>query len=125
MAEEIHPVADTPGQPAAEPVTNPLASPSPAANPPDATPPDATPPDDPSLVEPPPVDTSPVDTPGPEIEPWLREILRCPNCGSTLSDGSGPGGPELHCTNAECRLAYRIDDGIPVLLVDESRSLAD
>jgi phosphomannomutase len=93
-------------------------------------PPDATPPDDPSLVEPPPVDTSPVetspvDTPGPEIEPWLREILRCPNCGSTLSDGSGPGGPELHCTNAECRLAYRIDDGIPVLLVDESRSLAD
>ena len=130
MAEEIHPVADTPGQPAAEPVTNPLASPSPAANPPDATPPDATPPDDPSLVEPPPVETSPVetspvDTPGPEIEPWLREILRCPNCGSTLSDGSGPGGPELHCTNAECRLAYRIDDGIPVLLVDESRSLAD
>ena len=125
MAEEIHPVADTPGQPAAEPVTNPLASPSPAANPPDATPPD-----DPSLVEPPPVDTSPVetspvDTPGPEIEPWLREILRCPNCGSTLSDGSGPGGPELHCANAECRLAYRIDDGIPVLLVDESRSLAD
>ena len=61
----------------------------------------------------------------PEIEPWLREILRCPNCGSTLSDGSGPGGPELHCTNAECHLAYRIDDGIPVLLVDESRSLAN
>jgi len=61
----------------------------------------------------------------PEIEPWLREILRCPNCGSTLSDGSGPGGPELHCTNVECHLAYRIDDGIPVLLVDESRSLAN
>jgi len=60
----------------------------------------------------------------PQIEPWLREILRCPQCRSTLSDGSGPSGPELHCTNAECRLAYRIDDGIPVLLVDESRSLA-
>jgi phosphomannomutase len=57
------------------------------------------------------------------IEPWLREILRCPQCRSTLSDGSGPSGPELHCTNAECRLAYRIDDGIPVLLVDESRVL--
>jgi uncharacterized protein len=120
MAEETHPVADTPGQPSAEPVTNPLAS----------TPPDPTSPADPSLVEPPPGDTSPADTPpgappGPEIEPWLREILRCPNCGSTLSDGSGPSGPELHCTNAECRLAYRIDEGIPVLLVDESRSLAD
>ena len=61
----------------------------------------------------------------PRIEPWLREILRCPQCRSTLSDGSGPSGPELHCTNAECRRAYRIDDGIPVLLVDESRSLAD
>jgi len=59
-----------------------------------------------------------------QIEPWLREILRCPKCRSTLSDGSGPSGPELQCTNAECRLAYRIDDGIPVLLVDESRSLA-
>jgi len=60
----------------------------------------------------------------PQIEPWLREILRCPQCRSTLSDGSGPSGQELHCTNAECRLAYRVDDGIPVLLVDESRSLA-
>jgi uncharacterized protein YbaR (Trm112 family) len=58
------------------------------------------------------------------IDPWLREILRCPQCRSTLSDGSGPSGPELHCTNTECRLAYRVDNGIPVLLVDESRSLA-
>jgi uncharacterized protein YbaR (Trm112 family) len=60
----------------------------------------------------------------PQIEPWLREILRCPKCRSTLSDGSGPRGPELHCTNADCRLAFRVDDGIPVLLIDESRSLA-
>jgi len=59
------------------------------------------------------------------IEPWLREILRCPQCRSTLVDGSGPEGPELHCTNAGCRRAYRIEDGIPVLLVDESRFLAD
>jgi uncharacterized protein YbaR (Trm112 family) len=64
-------------------------------------------------------------SPAYEIEPWLREILRCPSCGSTLLDGSGPSGPELQCTNTECRLAYRIDDGIPVLLVDESRSLAN
>jgi uncharacterized protein len=60
----------------------------------------------------------------PQIEPWLREILRCPKCRSTLSDGSGPSGPELHCTDAGCGLAYRVDDGIPVLLIDESRSLA-
>ena len=60
----------------------------------------------------------------PQIESWLREILRCPKCRSTLSDGSGPSGPELHCTNSDCRLRYRIDDGIPVLLVDESHSPA-
>ena len=71
------------------------------------------------------------DLPGPSatsasrIEPWLREILRCPQCRSALTDGAGPDGPELHCTNSQCRLAYRIEDGIPVLLVDESRSLAN
>jgi phosphomannomutase len=67
--------------------------------------------------------SAPSDPPASRIEPWLREILRCPQCRSTLSDGSGPGGPELHCTNTACRRAYRIDEGIPVLLVDESRSL--
>jgi uncharacterized protein YbaR (Trm112 family) len=73
----------------------------------------------------PPQAGAPSDPVAPRIEPWLRGILRCPQCRSTLSDGSGPGGPELHCTNAACRRAYRIDDGIPVLLVDESRLLAN
>ncbi len=55
------------------------------------------------------------------IEPWLRDILRCPACGSALRDGSSPDGePELQCSG--CDLAYRVDDGIPVLLVDEARS---
>ncbi|HET9655741.1 MAG TPA: Trm112 family protein [Kineosporiaceae bacterium] len=54
------------------------------------------------------------------IDSWLREILRCPSCRSTLRDATGPGGaPELACTG--CSLAYRIDDGIPVLLVEEAR----
>jgi uncharacterized protein YbaR (Trm112 family) len=54
------------------------------------------------------------------IESWLREILRCPACRSTLRDIAGPGGqPELACTG--CSLVYRIDDGIPVLLVEEAR----
>ena len=55
------------------------------------------------------------------IEPWLREILRCPACHAELADAQGPGGPELHCTSPECGLMYRIDDGVPVLLVDEAR----
>jgi uncharacterized protein YbaR (Trm112 family) len=57
----------------------------------------------------------------PSIEPWLREILRCPACRSELRDDEGPTGPELVCVSAECGLAYRIDDGVPVLLVDEAR----
>ena len=55
------------------------------------------------------------------IEPWLREILRCPACRSELRDETGTQGPELVCTSATCGLAYRIDDGVPVLLVDEAR----
>lgn len=55
------------------------------------------------------------------IEPWLREILRCPQCRAELSDETGPDGPELVCKSADCGLAYRIDDGIPVLLIDEAR----
>ncbi len=55
------------------------------------------------------------------IEPWLQEILRCPSCRSTLTEGQAPdASPELQCTG--CALAYRVDDGIPVLLVDEART---
>ncbi len=54
------------------------------------------------------------------IEPWVREILRCPSCHSELSDGQSPAGdPELQCCG--CELAFRVDDGIPVLLIDEAR----
>ena len=60
-------------------------------------------------------------TPASQIEPWLREILRCPACRSELRDATGENGPELVCTSDSCGLAYRIDDGVPVLLVDEAR----
>ena len=63
-------------------------------------------------------------TPTSPIEPWLREILRCPACRSELRDETADSGPELVCTNASCGLAYRIDDGVPVLLVDEARKPA-
>jgi phosphomannomutase len=52
---------------------------------------------------------------------WHREVLRCPACRGELADGDGPQGPELVCTNPGCGLAYRVDDGVPVLLVDEAR----
>ena len=56
-----------------------------------------------------------------QLEPWLREILRCPQCRGELRDAAGPQGAELVCTSSECGLAYRVDDGIPVMLIDEAR----
>ena len=55
------------------------------------------------------------------MQPWVRDILRCPACGSPLRDSTGADGvAELVCTGAACALAYPVRDGIPVLLVDEA-----
>ncbi len=48
----------------------------------------------------------------------LLDILACPKCRGELV--LTPDESELRC-NA-CRLAYRVDDGIPILLVDEAVS---
>lgn len=57
------------------------------------------------------------------VEPWLREILRCPACRSTLLDVTGDdGAPGLRCSADApdgCGRTYRFDGGVPVLLVDE------
>ncbi|HEY3436780.1 MAG TPA: Trm112 family protein [Actinotalea sp.] len=55
------------------------------------------------------------------LDPWVRDILRCPSCGSTLRAGARPDGAvELVCTGEACALAYPVRDGIPVLLLDEA-----
>lgn len=59
-----------------------------------------------------------------ELEPWVREILRCPVTGAPLVDGQGPdGAPELHSTDPDRPLAYPVRDGIPVLLEPDAREL--
>lgn len=49
----------------------------------------------------------------------LKEILACPQCKGDLEFHEDRG--EIHCR--ACRLAYRIEDDIPVMLVDEAKPL--
>jgi uncharacterized protein len=64
------------------------------------------------------------------IEPWLRGIIRCPQCKGEVTDAVHPGSPsvegaagpevtELRCDT--CHLAYPVEGGVPVLLVDLAR----
>ena len=57
------------------------------------------------------------------IEPWLRDILRCPQCKGELTDAVHAVGDtevtELRCDT--CHLAYPVEGGVPVLLVDLAR----
>jgi uncharacterized protein YbaR (Trm112 family) len=49
----------------------------------------------------------------------LLEILVCPLCKAPLEYKKSE--QELVCH--KCKLAYQIDDGIPVMLIDEARKL--
>lgn len=53
------------------------------------------------------------------LSPELKEILACPKCKGDLEFHEAEG--EIRCL--ACRLAYRIDDGIPVMLIDEARPI--
>ncbi|MBW8730283.1 MAG: hypothetical protein JF622_04670 [Terrabacter sp.] len=73
------------------------------------------------------------------IEPWLRGILRCPQCKGELLDAvhttGEPAGTSETAETAEttataetaelrcdaCHLAYPVEGGVPVLLVDLAR----
>ena len=61
-------------------------------------------------------------TPSLTLPPQLLKILVCPKCKSALEHHAGP--PEsLVCRS--CRLVYAVQDGIPVMLIDEARALDD
>ncbi len=51
------------------------------------------------------------------LAPELKEILACPKCKGELEFREAEG--EIRC--ARCRLAYRIEEGIPVMRVEEAR----
>jgi uncharacterized protein YbaR (Trm112 family) len=52
------------------------------------------------------------------ISEELLEILACPKCHSKVQLNAAKDA--LECNN--CRLRYRIDDGIPVMLIEEAEA---
>lgn len=60
------------------------------------------------------------------IDPELLEILICPRCGNpdlVVRPGSDGAEEALECHR--CGVAYAVEDGIPVMLVDEATPLGD
>jgi uncharacterized protein YbaR (Trm112 family) len=51
------------------------------------------------------------------LSPELLEILACPKCKGDLEYRQEPR-EQLVCH--ACRLAYRVEDDIPVMLIDEA-----
>lgn len=51
----------------------------------------------------------------------LLEILVCPICKAKIEYDK----PKQELICHKCKLAYPIDDGIPVMLIDEARKLDD
>lgn len=50
------------------------------------------------------------------IDPELLEILACPKCKGDIELDRNRKG--LVCN--KCRLLYKIEDGIPIMLIDEA-----
>ena len=55
------------------------------------------------------------------LDDRLLEILVCPACKGELEHRAAAG--ELVCH--ACRLRYRIEDDIPVMLIDEAEPLSE
>ncbi|MCX6471762.1 MAG: Trm112 family protein [Corynebacteriales bacterium] len=59
------------------------------------------------------------------LDAFLRERLVCPQDRGELLYIEGNGGSDEVLYNPRLRQVYRIDDGIPVLLIPEARSVDD
>jgi hypothetical protein len=54
------------------------------------------------------------------LAPDLRDILVCPQCHGALEYRPAPA-EALVCQ--ACRLVYRVEDDIPIMLIDEATAL--
>ncbi len=59
------------------------------------------------------------------LDPELLEILVCPKCKGELTAQRGPDGAETSLDCPACSLSYPVEDGIPVMLVEEARPLEE
>ena len=55
------------------------------------------------------------------LDDKLLELLACPKCKGELDYCVGKGEEALLCH--ACRLKYEVDEGIPVMLIDEAKPL--
>jgi uncharacterized protein YbaR (Trm112 family) len=55
------------------------------------------------------------------LDPKLLEILVCPKCKGELEYREAKADLVCHA----CELRYEIRDGIPIMLIDEARPLAE
>ncbi|WP_419935524.1 Trm112 family protein [Candidatus Palauibacter sp.] len=55
------------------------------------------------------------------LDATLLEILACPKCKGELEYRVAGGEEALLCH--ACRLRYEVDDGIPIMLIDEAKPL--
>ena len=55
------------------------------------------------------------------LSPELKQIQACPKCKGELEFHEEKA--EIHCKR--CRLAYRIEDDIPVMLVDQAKPMRE
>ena len=53
------------------------------------------------------------------LAPELLQILVCPKCKGDLEDRTSPESLVCHT----CRLVYPVEDGIPIMLIDEAKPL--
>ncbi len=58
------------------------------------------------------------------LDPELLAILVCPRCKGDLDVTTGADGAESSLDCAPCGLSYPVEDGIPVMLVEEARPLS-
>ena len=55
------------------------------------------------------------------ISPELLEILVCPKCKGDLEHKVEGDNESLICHS--CKLVYRVEDDIPIMLIDEAKPL--